>query len=179
MAPDPWNEAEDSMGTVERQARRDQIEGEAEGHQLHLAKRSLIDVAWEAMQQGDRVRITWEGGECRGVPSAALEDLVVMPTDDGVLAIRIEAVTAVEVTDKRSGKGSTGDRALGSFVAFCRLVEGHRLACHVVGGGRIDGILITTAQDHLYIRTGSGSEVAVARLQLAAVSVTGDFALSL
>jgi hypothetical protein len=167
------------MGPVERQARRDQIEGEAEAHQLHLAERSLVDVAWEAMQQGHRIRIAWDGGECQGVPSAALEDLVVMPADDGVLAVWIEAVTTVEVTERRVSAGSTGDRTLGSFVAYCRLVEGHHVGCHLVGGGRVDGTLTTTAQDHLYIRTGSGSEVAVARRQLAAVSVTGDFALSL
>jgi hypothetical protein len=131
------------------------------------------------MQQGDRVRITWDGGECQGVPSAALEDLVVLPADDRVLAVWIEAVTTVEVTESRAANGTTGDRTLGSFVAFCRLIEGHRVACHLVGGGKVDGTLIATAQDHLYIRTRSGSEVAVARLQLAAVSAAGDFALSL
>jgi hypothetical protein len=179
LAPDPWDEAEESMSPVERQARRDQIEGEAEAHQLHLVKRSLIDVAWEAMQEGHRIRITWDGGECQGVPSAALEDLVVIPAEDGVLAVWVEAVTTVEVMEKHSAKGSTGDRTLGSFVAFCRLVERHHVACHLVGGGRVDGTLIATARDHLYIRTRSGSEVAIARLQLAAVSAAGDFALSL
>lgn len=178
MAPDPWDEAEESMGPVERQARRDQIEGEVEAHQLHLASRSLIDVVWDAMQQGHRVRITWIGGETQGVPSAAIEDLVVLPAEDGIQAVNLEAISTVEVIERRVGEGSSGDRILGSFVALCRLVEGSPVTCHLLGGRRVDGHLVATAQDHLYVRTGSGAEVAAARTEVAALSVAGDFVLS-
>lgn len=179
MAPDPWDEAEDAIGPVERQARRDQIEGETEARQLHLASRSLVDLAWEAMQQGDRVRFTWVGGEAQGVPSAAIEDLVVLPAEDGIRAINLAAISTVEVIERRVRQGSSGDRTLGSFVALCRLVEGSPVACHLVGGRQIDGHLVATAQDHIYIRSGSGSEVAAAKSEIAALSVAGDFALSL
>lgn len=166
------------MGPVERQARRDKIEGEAEARQLHLATRSLAGVAWEAMQRGDRIRITWDGGDCLGVPTTALEDLVVMPADGGVNAVNLEAVTTIEMVERRVAEGSTGDRSLGSFVAFCRLVEGSPVACQLIGGRRVDGVLVATAQDHLYIRPSSGSGMAVARPQITALSVFGDFALS-
>lgn len=179
MASDPWDEAEESMGPVEREARRDQIEGEAEARQLHLASRSLVDVAWEAMQQGHRIRITWTGGEVQGVPSAAVEDLVVIPASDGVHAVNVTAVSTIEVIERRAGDGSVGDRTLGSFLALCRLVEGSPVTCHLLGGRRLDGVLETTAKDHLYVRTSSGAETAAARSQVAALSVFGDFALSL
>jgi len=178
VVPDPWDEAEESMGPVERQARRDQIEGEAEARQLHLATRSLAGVAWEAMQEGHRVRITWDGGDCLGVPTVALEDLVVMPADGGVQAVNLEAVTTIEIVERRVAEGSTGDRSLGSFVAFCRFVEGSPVVCHLIGGRRVDSVLVATAKDHLYIRPSSGSEMAAARSQVAALSVFGDFAFS-
>lgn len=167
------------MGPVERRARRDQIEGEVEARQLHLASRSLVDVAWEAMQQGHRIRVTWIGGEVQGIPSAAVEDLVVIPADDGTHAVNLEAASTIEVIERRAGEGSVGDRTLGSFVALCRLVEGSPVTCHLHGGRRFDGVLETTAQDHLYIRTRSGAEMAANRSQVAALSVFGDFALSL
>lgn len=166
------------MGPVERRARRDQIEGEAEARQLHVASRSLVDVAWEAMQQGHRIRITWIGGETQGVPSAAVEDLVVIPADDGIHAVNVAAVSTVEVVERRAGAGSVGDRTLGSFVALCRLVEGSPVTCHLLGERRLDGVLETTAQDHLYLRTSSGAEMAAAKSRVAALSVFGDFALA-
>lgn len=72
------------MGRVERQARRDQLEEEAGAEQLRLMSRSLTEVAWEAMQQGHRIRLTWSGGETQGVPSTAVDDLVVLPVEHGV-----------------------------------------------------------------------------------------------
>lgn len=179
MVPDPWDEAEESMGPMERQARRDQIEGEAEAHQLHLASRTLTQVAWEAMQQGHRIRITWVGGEVLGVPATAIEDLVILPADEGIQAINLDAVSTIEVVEWRVGDGSAGDRTLGSFVALCRLVEGSPVSCDLIGGRRIAGHLAATAQDHIYIRTSSGAEVAAARSRVVALSVSGDFALSL
>lgn len=167
------------MGPVERQARRDQIEGEAEAHQLHLASRSLVELAWEAMQQGHRVRLTWVGGEVQGVPSAALEDLVIIRGEDRAQAVNLEVVSTIEGVERRVAGGSAGDRTVGSFVALCRLVEGSPVACHMLGGRRIDGVLVATAGDHLYIRTSSGAEVAAARSQVAALSVFGDFAFSI
>jgi len=179
MAPNPWDEAEEAMGSVERQARRDQIEGEVEARQLHLASRTLFDVAWEAMQQGHRLRLAWSGGEARGTPTAVIEDLVLLPVDQGVQAINLSAVATVEVTERRTARGSSGDRTLGSFVAFCRMAEGGTVSCEVVGGRRIEGILAATATDHLLMRTGTGDEIAVARSQVAALSVAGDFPFSL
>lgn len=167
------------MGSVERQARRDQIEGEAEARQLHLASRALFDVAWEAMQQGHRLRLAWLGGEARGTPTAVIEDLVLLPVDHGVQAVNLNAVATVEVMERRKDRGSSGDRTLGSFVAFCRMAEGGTVSCEMVGGRRIDGVLTATATDHLLIRTATGGEVAVARSQVATVSVVGDFPFSL
>jgi len=179
LVPDPWDEAEESMGRVERQARRDQVEDEAGAEQLRLMSRSLTEVAWEAMQQGHRIRLTWPGGETQGVPSAAVGDLLVLPVERGVQAVNLEAVATVEVTERRVEPGSSGDRTLGSFVAFCRMVEGGQVTCHMVGGRSLDGVLVATATDHLYIRTSSGSEIAAARTRVAALSVAGDFPFAL
>ncbi len=173
--PDPWDDTEDWLAPAEREARRDQIEGEAEAHQLRLASRSLFDVAWEAMAQGHRLRLAWPGGETSGTPSAVVGDLVLLPTGEGVMAVNLLAVGIVEVIERRAGRGSSGDRTLGSLVAFCRMVEGGGVSCGLVGGRRVDGVLVATASDHLLIRTASGGEVAVARSQVATVSVAGDF----
>jgi hypothetical protein len=179
LVPDPWDDAEESMGRVERQARRDQVEEEAGAEQLRLMSRSLTEVAWEAMQQGHRIRLTWSGGETQGVPSAAVDDLVVLPVERGVQAVNLDAVATVEVIDRRASKGSSGDRTLGSFVAFCRMVEGGQVTCHMVGGRSHHGVLVATATDHLYIRTSTGSDTAAARTQVAAISVAGDFPFAL
>ena len=167
------------MSRAERQARRDQVEDEAEAERLRLMKRSLTDVAWEAMQRGHKIRVTWLGGVNHGIPFAAIGDLVILTLDQGRLAVNLETVTSLEVVERRAGPGSTGDRMVESFVAFCRLVEGTHVTCHAVGGGRVDGTLLATATDHLYIRTGTGGEVALVRSQVAAISVVGDFLFSL
>lgn len=177
--PDPWDEADEAMGRVERQARRDQVEEEAEAERLRLMKRSLTDVVWEAMQQGHRIVLSWTGGEARGVPSAAVTDLVLVPTEQGTTAVHLETVSTIEVVERRATAGSPGDRTLGSFVAFCRMVEGGPVTCELVGGRKVEGTLLATATDHLYIRTAGGVEFAAARGQVAAISVAGDFYFSL
>lgn len=172
---DLWDEADEAMGRVERQARRDQVEEEAEAERLRLMKRSLTDVAWEAMQQGHRIVLCWPGGEACGVPSAAVTDLVLVPTEQGTTAVHLEAVSTIEVVERRATAGSSGDRTLGSFVAFCRMAEGASMTCELVGGRRIEGTLLATATDHLYMRTAGGVEFAAARGRVAAISVAGDF----
>lgn len=177
--PDPWDDAEEAMSRAERQARRDQVEEEAEAERLRLMKRSLTDVAWEAMQQGHRIRVAWPGGTSQGIPAAAVGDLVVLRFDQGVVAINLDAVSSLEVVERRAGPGTTGERTVESFVAFCRMAEGTHISCHVVGGDSADGTLVATATDHLYIRPTTGGALAVARSQVATVSVAGDLLFSL
>jgi hypothetical protein len=178
VVPDPWDDAEEAMSRAERQARRDQVEEEAEAERLRLMKRSLTDVAWEAMQQGHRIRLTWPGGADEGIPTAAFGDLVVLRLEQRVVAVNLDAVTAIEVVERGAGRGSTGDRTVESFVAFCRMVEGTHVSCHTVGNDRVDGTLVATATDHLYIRPSTGGEVAVVRSRVATISVAGDFPFS-
>jgi hypothetical protein len=59
------------------------------------------------------------------------------------------------------------------------MVEGGQVSCVMVGGRRVDGVLVATATDHLYIRTSTGSDTAAARTQVAALSVAGDFPFAL
>lgn len=178
LVADPWDDAEESIGRVERQARRDQVEEEAGAEQLRLMSRSMTEVVWEAMQQGHRIRMTWPGGETQGIPTAAVGDLVVLPAEEGVQAVNLDAMATVEVIERRAGPGSSGDRTLGSFVALCRMMEASQVTCHMVGGRRLDGVLVATATDHLYIRTSSGNEVAAARTRVATLSVA-DFPFAL
>lgn len=177
--PDPWDDAEEAMSRAERQARRDQVEEEAEAERLRLMRRSLTDVAWEAMQQGHRIRVAWPGETNQGIPAAAVGDLVILRFDQGVVAVNVGAVSSLEIVERRAGSGTTGERTVESFVAFCRMAEGTHVSCHVVGGGSVDGTLVATATDHLYIRPTTGGEVAVARSRVATVSVAGDFLFSL
>ena len=155
------------------------MEEETEAEQLRLMSRSLTDVAWEAMQQGHRIRLTWPGGELQGIPTAAVGDLVLLSFEQGVQAVNLDVVATIAVTERRAGRGSSGDRTVESFVAFCRMVEGVQVSCAMLGGRRADGVLVATATDHLYIRSGSDSYVAAARTQVAAISVAGDFPFAL
>jgi len=162
------------MSRAERQARRDQVEEEAEAERLRLMRRSLTDVAWEAMQQGHRVRLVWPGGTSQGIPAAAVGDLVVLRFDGGQVAINLDAISSIEVVERRAGSGSTGEKTVESFVAFCRMTEGTQVTCQMVGGGTVSGTLVATATDHLYMRPATGGEVAVARSRVATISGSGD-----
>jgi hypothetical protein len=175
--PDPWDDAEEAMSRAERHARRDQVEEEAEAERLRLMKRSLTEVAWEAMQQGHRIRLTWPGGSTQGIPAAAVGDLVILQFEGGIVAVNLDVVGSLEVVERRAGSGSTGDRTVESFVALCRMAEGTHVSCQMVGGRNVDGTLEATATDHLYIRPATGGAVAVARSHVATMSVAGDFLL--
>lgn len=171
---DPFTDGGEGLDRVEREARREQAAGEAEAEKLRLASRSLADVAWEAMQQGHTIRVSWIGGDAQGVPQAATGDLVVFTTDEGMRAVNVDALLAVDVLERGVGPGSAGDRTVGSFVAWCRMAEGREVKVDLVGGRRVEGRLVATASDHLLVRTRHGGESALARGQVAAVSVVGD-----
>jgi len=177
--PDVWDEMNEKGSGAEREARREQAAAEADAHQLRLASRSLTDVAWEAMQHGDRVRLSWSGGEATGIPSAAANDLVVIPTDDGAKAVNTSVLSTIEVTERAVTRGSAGDRTVESFVAWSRMIEGRDVRIDLVGSRSVEGTLIAVATDHLLVRGRHGSEVALARSQVAAISVAGDPFLSL
>lgn len=176
--PDMWDEMDDTAGRIEREARREQTEMEADAYQLHLASRTMAEVAWAAMQQGDRIRLSWPGGAVVGVPSAAVGDLIVVSTESGAAGVNTAVVSAIEVADRGFGRGSAGDRTVESFVALCRMVEGRPIRAHMVGGRSVEGTLVATAKDHLLVGTSDGN-VALARNQVAAVSVAGELFLAL
>lgn len=176
---DVWDEMDGVAGRVEREARREQAAAEAEARQLRLASRTLTDVAWDAMQQGRRVQLRWIGGELAGVPLAAVGDLIVIRTDDGAAGINVAVLGSVETIGERAGRGSMGDRTVESFVAWCRMIGARPVRVAVVGGRLVEGALVAVGSDHLLIRTRHGDDVAVARAQVAVVSVAGDPVLAL
>jgi len=171
---DAFDDSDDALNRAEREARRDQMAGEVEAEKLRLASRSLTDLVWEAMHRGDAVRLSWQGGEAHGVPLAAIGDLVVFATDDGVRAVNMKVVGTVEIAERGVDRGSAGDRTVGSFVAWCRMAEGREVEVDLVGGRRIEGRLEVTATDHLLVRGRGGFETGLARSQVAAISVVGD-----
>lgn len=177
MAEFPWDDIgadlEGIGSEAEREARRERAGAEAEARELHLLSRGLVDVVREAMQAGDRVRLGWPGGETVGVPTAAVGDLVVFEASDAVRAVNLGAVATVEVVERHAAAGVVGDRTVGSFVAFTRLVAGREVTVSVVGGRSVTGTLVVTGSDHLLVRTRGGDDVAVARTGVAAVSLPG------
>lgn len=175
--PDLWDEAEEAMRSVERQARRDQLEGEREGYRHHLAGRTLDGFASDLMQRGDLIRIAWPGGSVRGLLKAAVADLAIVGLESRLYAVCLTAVATVEVVESRADSGSTGDRSLGSFVAFCRMVEGLSITVDLIGGEQVDGVLLATAPDHLVFQSGRG-EIAVALDKVAAALVPREFAFA-
>jgi hypothetical protein len=171
---DPLDELRDEGSAVEREFRRDQAAAEAEAFQLQRATRSMVRMAWEAMQRGGRIRVAWLGGEVSGVPIAAVGDLIVVPTETHQVGINIGSVSLVSMLDGTGGEGSVGDQTVGSFVAWTRMLEGRPVRVSMVGGETIEATLIATAVDHLLVRTRSGDETAFATRAVAAVSVVGD-----
>lgn len=169
-----WDEMNGVGGRVEREARREQAAAEVEARQLQLSSRMIADVAWEAMQQGRRVHVRWVGGEMIGVPTAAVGDLIVVPTDVGAAGINVVALSSVEVIGASTDRGSVGDRTVESFVAWCRMLLGRAVRVAVNGGAMVEGDLAAVATDHLLVRTRHGSDVAVSQAQAAAVSVVGE-----
>lgn len=176
--PDVWDEMDETAGRIEREARREQAEMEADAHQLHLASRTMVEVAWASMQQGDRIRLWWVGGSVAGVPSAAVGDLIVVATESGAAGVNASVVSAIEVADRSFGRGSSGDRTVESFIALCRMVEGRPVRVHMVGGRSVEGTLVATAKDHLLLHASDG-DIALARSQIAAISVAGELFLAL
>ncbi len=172
--PDLWDEIEEADRRADREFRREQAAAEAESYQLHLASRSLTNVAWEAMQEGHRIRLAWPGGEVEGLPSAAVGDLVVIHTPHRTIAVNTRALSTVAVTERRAGTGAAGDRTVESFIAWCRMTEGREVQISVVGGHSLEGTLIANAPDHLLLQARHGDQIAVARSQTASVSVAGD-----
>lgn len=177
--PDVWDEMDEAASRAEREIRREQAAAEMDAHQLHLASRSLTYLVWEAMQQGDRVRMSWPGGSTEGVPAAAVGDLVVIQTSHRTEAVNVAAVSTVDLVERRVGPGSAGDRTVESFIAWCRMAEGRLVRIAVVGGQPVEGTLLANAADHLLVQTRHGDQVAVARSQTAAVSVAADPFLAL
>ena len=176
---DPFDELDSPGSTVEREFRRDQAAAEADAVQLQRATRTMVTLAWEVMQRGDRIKVAWLGGEVSGVPIAALGDLVVVPTETHQMGINLGVVSLLSVLDGEGGEGSVGDRTVGSFVAWTRMLEGRAIRLSVVGGETIEATLVATARDHLLIETRSGGATAVATRSVVAVSVVGDAFLAI
>ena len=176
---DVWDEMDGVADRVEREVRREQQVAEADARQLHLASRALVDVAWEAMQSGHRIRLLWNGGEVADVPIAAVGDLVVMRTDDGAVGIHVPTLSSVEVSGERRDGGSAGDRTVESFKGWCRMIEARAVRVSLLGGSVVEGSLTVVASDHLLLKNRNGHDVAVATSQVAAISVGGDPFLSL
>ena len=164
---------------MEREFRRDQAAAEAEAFQLQRATRSMVRLAWEAMQRGDRIRVAWLGGEVSGVPLAALGDLIVVPNETHQVGINIGSIDLVSLLVGPGGDGSSGDKTVGSFVAWTRMLESREVRVSLVGGETLEGTLIATAADHLLVQTRSGNETAISTRAVAAVSVAGDAFLAI
>ncbi len=176
---DPFEELDDTGSAVEREFRRDQAAAEAEAFQLQQATRSIVRLAWEAMQRGDRIRVSWLGGEVSGVPLAAIGDLVVIPTETHQMGVNTGSVSSLSILGGLGGEGSSGDKTVGSFVAWTRMLEGRAVRISLLGGETIEAKLIATAADHLLVQTRSGDETAIATGAVTAVSVAGDAFLAI
>ncbi len=85
----------------------------------------------------------------------------------------------MSLLDGRGGDGSSGDKTVGSFVAWTRMLESREVRVSLVGGKTLEGMLIATAADHLLVQTRSGNETAIATRAVAAVSVAGDAFLAI
>lgn len=167
------DEVEAELRRIERSARREQMAAEEEALQLHLASRVLADVCREAMHRGTSLKVAWPGGALAGRPRSAVRDLLVLALESGQAAVNLHGVSEVSEGEKRSEWATTGDTDPGSFVAWCRMVEGSPVTVYTVAGHQVSGVLRAVASDHLLVQAGSRSTV-VALAGAVAVRIEGD-----
>lgn len=162
------NGPEEELRRIEWRARQEQAELESESVQLHRASRTLARFGWELMQAGMMIRVVWPGDHIEGAPVWVERDLLMLESPTLRMGVNLAAVSSLAA----AGRMNTPPQALeglGSFVAWCRMLEGLHVDVALHGSSHVSGRLLAVAQDHLLV--AGGVEVAVAIADVAMVSV--------
>jgi hypothetical protein len=146
---------------VGREFREEAEELERDAAQLALRRRTLADVAFDAMSRGDVVTISGAGGRHRGRVVYSAGNLAVMETADSVVNVNLEGPIAWQITE-RSRVGGVG-RSPGSLTFRARMMElelaKEEITVEASGlADRLTGNLYGVGRDHVVVVDREGEE---------------------
>lgn len=143
---------------MEARARREFEAAESEAALLAARRRRLADVAWEAIQSGNRIRIRVGSRELAGTPIYARNDLMSLETENGQVDVYLPNVDALFVV-RGTVAGRSVPRDAETFRARLSMLQLKRRRAEIVcrgGEARFDGKIEYVARDHVSIRTSRG-----------------------
>ncbi|MDJ0954848.1 MAG: hypothetical protein QNJ81_14315 [Acidimicrobiia bacterium] len=160
-----WSEHPDLEG-VARKGRgeliADAASAEADTEHLRKRRRSLVDVCFEWMSRGDQVTVSAAGSQYTGRLSAALNDLLVLETNDRVVAVNTGAVEFARSDGQARFPGTSGERAVASFRAYLGRHEVDGTPVRLVGATfDIVALVEACSDDHVLARDEHGVEWAL------------------
>ncbi len=145
---------------LESMARFEMEGAEMEAAELAVRSQTLADVAWEAVQRGDRITVRTGKLEITGLAVYARGDLVSVESRFGLVEIRLSAVDSMSVAAAPAESGRSVPREAESFIARLGLLQLGQESVEVVmrsAGQRAEGVLRRVARDHLVLDGPSGS----------------------
>lgn len=163
---------------MEARARREFEMAEAEAVLLAARRRRLADVAWEAIQSGDEIRVQVGSRELMGEPSYARNDLLILDTANGQVDVYLPNIDALSVVPGVAA-GRSVPKGVETFRARLSMLQLKRRRVEIVcrgGETRFDGAIEYVARDHLALQTSQGGMMvaleAIAYLTLRSVTTT-------
>ncbi len=160
-----WSEHPDLEGVARRG--RDELIGdaasaEADTEQFRLRRRSFTDVCFEWMSRGDRVTVAAAGRRYEGELTAAVNDLVIIATQNGPVAVNTTAVEFGRSDETAAFTGTTGDRTISSFRALLGRHEVEATRVRLIGATfDVVGTVVATTDDHVLVSDDRGAEWAL------------------
>ena len=161
-----WSDHPDLEG-VARRGRRELIEedaaAEGDTEQLRKRRRSIVDLCFEWMSRGDHVTIGIGDQRFEGRLVAAVNDLLVLRTNDVEVAAGVPAVDFVRNNRRAAFDGTSGERNVSSFRAYLGAAELDQRPVRLVGRGfDVTGVIGASTDDHWLVIDRNGAEWALA-----------------
>lgn len=144
---------------LDAMAREQLAQAEEQAADLAARSRTLVDVAWAAVQAGKTVTIKSGPAEHAGLAIYARGDLLSVRSRFGIIEVNLTAIDALVVSPDSSGQGRAVPREAESFAARLALVALDREVVELTmrqSGRRIEGSVATVARDHVVLQTGQG-----------------------
>lgn len=159
--PDPYEElARELRLGPGRDMQREAELTELETHIARLRRRTLAELAIEAMHRGDTITVTLAGRSITGTPAFVGTDYMVLETPTEVVDVRLDRVILTVVRRPRGGhRVQGGSRTMKARLAeYEQTGEPVRVVCDTAGE-EISGRIRIAASDHLLVDTSDGQRV--------------------
>lgn len=162
---------------VEHEFRWEAEETQADAEKLRLRRRTLSDVALEAMERGDTITVVSGSTTVTGTMAYVRGDLAVIQSGHALASIHLGGPTVLRLTSRSLTGGSSSDHGSGSFKA--RLAEFEQtgeIITLVVQGitENLEGRISIVGTDHIGITGRDGTEwfAPIAHIALALQPIT-------